>query len=95
MVVGILVLELRLQGSRSLKDKRHLVRSLIERARKDFQVGIAEVGDQDLWGNATVCASCPSGSATHAEAVLGKVERLFESHPEVELATVQRDLWRP
>ena len=65
MVVGVVALDLRLEGCRSLKDKRHLLRGLIEKCRNDFHVAIAEVGDQDLWGNALVCATVPSLSLIH------------------------------
>ena len=95
MVVAILALDLRLEGCRSLKEKRHLLRGLIERSRRDFQVSIAEVGDQDLWGNAVVCASYSSNSSDHAHRVLDNVEHAFDTHPEIEVTSILRDLWRP
>jgi len=95
MIVGIVALDLRLEGCRSLKDKRHVLRGLIERCRNDYHVAIAEVGDQDLWGNALVCASLPSNEAAHIEKVLFQVEKLFDEHPEVEVTSVLRDFWRP
>jgi len=95
MVVGILVLDLRLAGCRSLKDKRQVLRSLLDKTRREFKVAIAEVGDQDLWGNALLCASCPSNAVDHVESVLFNVEKLFENHPDIEVASSIRDLWRP
>ena len=95
MVVAILVLEMRLSGCRSLKDKRQILRSLLSRSRREWNVSIAEVGDQDLWGNALVCASYPSNDPAHAESVLDKVQRLFDAQPEVEVSSVFREAWRP
>lgn len=92
-MVGILVLDLRLPGVRSLKEKRHVLRGLLDRARHSYQVGIAEVGDQDLWGNAVVCAACPSSSRDHSESVLTKVLRLFDECPDIDVVNVQREEW--
>lgn len=95
MVVGIVTLEVRMQGCRSLKDKRRILHALLDRARHDFQVAIAEVGDQELWGNALVCASVPSNDATHAESVLQRVEMLFVAKGDLEVTNCSFDYWRP
>lgn len=94
LVVGIVVLELRLSGCRSLKDKRHAIRGPIDKARQLYRVGIAEVGDQDLWGNAEVCVAVPSSSHDHAQSVLTKVVHLFEDQSGIDVVGVLRDQWR-
>jgi uncharacterized protein len=83
VVVGSVEICLRLEGCNSLKEKRHVIRPLIERARRDFQVAVAEVEDQDLWGNATIGAACVSNDVSHAESVLQHVVDSFEVHPAV------------
>jgi len=60
MRVAICVLELYIPGVTSLKGKRQVTKSLVQRLRNKFNVSIAEVGDQDLWqrvklGLAVVC----------------------------------------
>ena len=40
-----------LHGNRSLKEKRRVVRSLKDRLKNNFNVSVAEVGDQDIWQN--------------------------------------------
>ncbi len=54
--VGVLTLELRLENSHSLKDKRHVVRSLKDRLRRKFNVAVAEIDYQDLWQRAALAA---------------------------------------
>ncbi|MGB8932551.1 MAG: DUF503 domain-containing protein [Anaeromyxobacteraceae bacterium] len=49
MIVGILRLTLHLPAPGSLKSKRHLVRSAIDRVKAKFNVSIAEVAENDLW----------------------------------------------
>jgi hypothetical protein len=72
--VGVLTLELRLEDSHSLKDKRHTVQSLKERLRNKFNVAVAEIEYQDLWQRAAVAAVTVSPDRAHAEKVLQSVE---------------------
>ena len=50
--IGVLTLELRLENSHSLKEKRHVVKSLKDRLRHKFNVSVAEIDYQDLWQRA-------------------------------------------
>jgi len=72
--IGVVTLELRLEGAHSLKDKRHVVESLKARLRSKFNVAVAEVDFQDLWQRAAVAAVTVSSDHTHAERVLQSVE---------------------
>src|SRR3954453_904841 len=72
--VGVLTLELRLENSHSLKEKRHVVESLKARLRNKFNVSVAEIDYQDLWQRAAIAAVTVSSDHTHAEKVLRSVE---------------------
>lgn len=85
MIIGLLQMSLRLPGARSLKEKRHLIRGLLEKARRDFGVSIAEIGDQDLWGNASIGVACVSGNSAHAESLVRTVLTRFDEHPDIEV----------
>ena len=54
MVVGIIKLELWIPGSTSLKAKRSVVKKVIERTRARFNVTVAEVDKQDVYGRAVI-----------------------------------------
>jgi uncharacterized protein YlxP (DUF503 family) len=73
--VGVLILELRLEESHSLKDKRHYVKSLKDRLRTKFNVSVAEIDYQDLWQRGLIAVAVVSGDQAHAEQVLQNVER--------------------
>ena len=73
-VIGVLTLEIRLENSHSLKDKRHVVQSLKERLRHRFNVAVAEIDYQDLWQRAAVAAVTVSPDRGHAAKVLQSVE---------------------
>ena len=54
MIVGAALIELHVHGSRSLKQKRGVVRSIISRVRNRFNLSVAEVGGQGTWQRATL-----------------------------------------
>jgi uncharacterized protein len=72
--IGVLTLELRIESSHSLKEKRHVVQSLKDRLRHKFNVAVAEIDHQDLWQRATVAAVTVSSDRGQAEKVLRGVE---------------------
>jgi uncharacterized protein YlxP (DUF503 family) len=72
--IGVLTLELRLENSHSLKDKRHVVEGLKTRLRHKFNVAVAEIDHQDLWQRAALAAVTVSSDHVHAEKVLRAVE---------------------
>ena len=72
--IGVITLELHIEHSHSLKDKRHVVKSLKERLRNKHNVSIAEIDVQDTWQSATLAAVTISDSRARAEQVLLGVE---------------------
>lgn len=78
-VVGVLTMELRIEHAHSLKEKRHVVRSLKDRLREKFNVSIAEIDDMDLHNSAVLAAAVVSPSKDFAGRVLDAVEREAES----------------
>jgi uncharacterized protein YlxP (DUF503 family) len=72
--VGILTLEMRLDDSHSLKDKRHLVRGLKDRLRSRYNVAVAEIGYQDLWQRGLLAVATVASSRSVAERTLQSVE---------------------
>ena len=52
MIIGVVSATISIPESRSLKDKRSVLRSLKDRFINRMNVSVAEVGDQDLWKSA-------------------------------------------
>jgi len=73
--IGVITLELRLDDSHSLKDKRHFIKSLKDRLRTRFNVAVAEIDYQDLWQRGLVAVVTVSSDQTRAEQTLQSVER--------------------
>ena len=78
MHVGVCILRLRLPGHDSLKGKRQVRRSIVDRVKHRFDVAIAEVDDQDSWQRLTFGVTCVSSSAPHANEMLSKVVDFIE-----------------
>ena len=68
--IGVITLELRLDEAHSLKDNRHYVKSLKDRLRTKFNVGVAEIDHQDLWQRGLVACVTVSPNQAFAEQVL-------------------------
>jgi hypothetical protein len=77
MPVGLLSVELHLPGSRSLKDKRMLLRSVKDRLRK-FNVAVAEMDHHDLWQRAGLGIVAIGTTDAHVDQELSAVVREIE-----------------
>jgi uncharacterized protein YlxP (DUF503 family) len=75
MVVGILRLTLYIHGAASLKDKRQVVRKVVDRLRSRFNVSVAEVGDNDIWQRAVIGICAVSNDHSFVNEVLDKCAR--------------------
>ena len=73
MFVGVLRLTLYLPEPGSLKSKRHLLRSAIDRVKAKFNVSIAEVGDNDLWQRSVVGVAAVGNDHSFINETLDKV----------------------
>ncbi|HET7489015.1 MAG TPA: DUF503 domain-containing protein [Acidimicrobiales bacterium] len=83
--VAHLRIELHIPDSHSLKDKRAVVRPILEGARRRYQVAAAEVAYQDKWQRAALGFAAVGADAGHVEQVLAAVERFVWSFPEAEV----------
>jgi|GEM_PF-52026 uncharacterized protein YlxP (DUF503 family) len=74
MPIAYLTLEIRIEDAHSLKDKRHVVRSLKDRLRNSFNVSVAEIDVSDLWQRATLGVVSISDSRDYLEGLMRNVE---------------------
>src|SRR5262249_21285720 len=85
MIVGSLRVRLLLRESRSLKDKRQVVRSIKDRLRNHFNVSVAEVEAQDNRQLAVLGVAMGSNEAAHVRTSLEQIVAALRSHPIAEL----------
>jgi uncharacterized protein YlxP (DUF503 family) len=90
MFVLALEVDLRLPSSRSLKDKRSSVSSIVHGSHRRFGVAAAEVACQDQRQRAVLGFAAVASTAGHATEVIDEVDRFVWSHPEVEVLSSER-----
>jgi len=73
-VIGVLTLEIFVEESHSLKEKRHVVKGLKDRLRERFNVAVAEIDALDSWQRGVLAAVTVSNDKVFAEKVLTAVE---------------------
>ncbi|NLY17715.1 MAG: DUF503 domain-containing protein [Clostridiaceae bacterium] len=85
MVAGILKLTVHIGGMTSLKEKRRVVKSILNKIRVKFNVSAAETGRQDEWNLCEMGFSCVSNEASHADGMLSAIFRFIEFDGRVEI----------
>ncbi len=73
MPVGYCILDMRLPENGSLKGKRQVLRSVIQRVKNRYNVSIAEIDNQDSRRTLTLGISCVSSSGAHCREMLETV----------------------
>jgi uncharacterized protein YlxP (DUF503 family) len=82
--------ELFIPDCHSLKQKRAVVRPIVDGLQRRYHVSAAEVGEQDKWQRADIGVAVVAGSEGYALEVLGEVERFVWSFPEVQVLAAHR-----
>mgnify|MGYP000880175322 FL=1 len=78
MVIGICRLELMIRENHSLKEKRRIVRQIVDRVRHRFNVSLAEVGNNDLWQSALLGLCMVSNDRRFTNEALDKIIDFIE-----------------
>jgi uncharacterized protein YlxP (DUF503 family) len=87
--------DLRIPGCGSLKEKRHVVKTLSAAIRTKFNVAVAEVDHHDLWQRTALGVAAVSVEQYHARRVLHEVEKLVARWAEVEVIETELALHYP
>ena len=90
MFVLALEVDVRIVDAHSLKDKRHVVKSVVEGARRRFGISAAEVGAQDSWQRARLGFAVVASAAQQAERVMDDVDRFVWAQPGLEVLRAER-----
>ncbi|MHB0869363.1 MAG: DUF503 domain-containing protein [Chloroflexota bacterium] len=93
MIVGAARVVLHLPDAHSLKEKRHVVKSIVARVHNQFNVSAAEIEDQDLWQRTVLGIAVATNDSHHANEVLSSVVNFIESAtPAAEMTDYQIDI---
>jgi hypothetical protein len=95
MLVALERFDLRIPGCGSLKEKRHVVKTLTAAIRQKFNVSVAEVDHHELWQRTALGVSVVAIDGYHAKRVLHEVEKLVDRWGEVEIIETELSLHGP
>lgn len=85
MVIAYAIYDIHLPGCRGLKEKRMIVRSLKSRIRNDFEVSVAEVGEQELWQRARLGIGAVGPDQEPLDTLLQRILAFVEANLDGEL----------
>jgi uncharacterized protein YlxP (DUF503 family) len=84
MVIGTLTVRLLVRESRTLKDKRQVVRSVLDRMKSAFNVSASEVDTHDDVKVATLAFAAVGFENASIQGVLQKIADALRVHPVAE-----------
>ena len=79
MVVGTLKIEFLIHDNQSLKGKRKIVRSMVDKVKHKFNVAVAEIGSNDKWQVIELGISTIGNDRRHIDSSLNNVLAFLES----------------
>ena len=86
MVYAVMILDLKLSGCRSLKEKRSILKPLLSKLHKEYNVSAAEVDKNDIWNETIIACALISNQKQAAESYLARIpDLLFKYFGEVEI----------
>ncbi len=93
MLVGTMTMHIHLHGIASLKDKRKIVKSLIERLKNRFNFSVAEVDAQNSKQLAVIGLATVSNDSIHITKQLDKAIEFAHADPRFNLGQTQREIF--
>jgi uncharacterized protein YlxP (DUF503 family) len=92
LFIAAVRLELSIPHANSLKAKRMVLKSLMDKVRTRFGAAVAEVGDQDLWQRAVVGIALVSGEECHVRDMAAKAVGFVEANWEGEVCGIETEI---
>ncbi|HNX75594.1 MAG TPA: DUF503 domain-containing protein [Candidatus Rifleibacterium sp.] len=91
MLVAIGTFEMHFPEVHSLKEKRQILRSLIDRVKAKFNASIAEVANNDLWQRGTVGVAMVANDRLLLQQMAQKIDEILADHSSVQIVDTYWD----
>ena len=88
MKAAALRFELHIQGSESLKEKRAVLRPLVEGLRRQMSVSVSEVDHQDTWQRVGLGVAVVAPDGGRLDTLIDRIRRYVDDNLEVEVCDV-------
>lgn len=92
MIIGICTCEIFIYDTNSLKSKRSVVKSIIEKSKNRFNISIAEVGENDKWQESIIGFTTVSNDKKIVDETLERVIQFFNTYSEIEIMNIEKEI---
>ena len=92
MIIEAATVKLYAPWVHSLKEKRMVVKSLIDKTRNKFNISIAEVSEQDIHQTIVLGMACVAGTAALADSIIESILMFIENNTDAEIVCIQREV---
>lgn len=93
MFVGTCEVTFRADWVSSLKEKRMVVKSLVEKTRHKFNASVAETDQQDAHKIIVIGFACVSNEKRHLESMMQRILDFMEENTEAELLSAEYEVF--
>lgn len=93
MIIGSCLICLTAEWCSSLKEKRMVVKSIVEKARHKFNISIAEVDRQDVHKSIVIGFVCVTNEVRHADEIIENVLNYIERNTDAVIDDVEREIF--
>ena len=94
MVIGCCILRFTAEWVTSLKEKRMVVKSLVEKTKHKFNISAAETDCQDIHQTIVIGIACVSNEAVHAEQMIDTAVDFMERSTDAVLDGIDTQIIR-
>ena len=92
--MNILIMEITLRASwvNSLKEKRMIVKSIIQKLKNKFNISVAEIGEQDVHKTIVIGIAAICGSSAQADSAMEHIITFVESNTDAEIIDIESEI---
>ncbi|MGF0094850.1 DUF503 domain-containing protein [Peptoniphilus sp. SGI.035] len=92
MIIGICTCEIFIYNANSLKSKRSVIKSIIEKSKNRFNISIAEVGENDKWQKSVIGFATVSNDKKIVDETMENIIHFFNSYSEIEIMNIEKEI---
>ena len=92
MIIGSCEIEILIYEANSLKEKRHVIKSIIERIKSKFNASVAEVGYNDLWNRSLIGLAVVSNNKKLCDEAISKIIAFIDKDERVEILSLNKEI---
>ncbi|MBU3181416.1 DUF503 domain-containing protein [Clostridium psychrophilum] len=91
MRILLMKITLRASWSHSLKEKRMVVKSIIQKLKNKFNISVAEIDDQDIHQTIVIGIASICGTSSQLDSTMEHIITFIENNSDAEIVDIQKE----